>query len=574
MSNFTVDDLVFAQDSARSVRSYIEAFRNESMYRGRVTTYGKGFTLGGVPHSIDFANTLEEATAYSKWLLKMYIHANHIVSNPGLFLPIANGESNTVIIRNNGVQTEWSLSTLPSINVKKSYIDRLLDGIAQPTQATRYMGYDNRFVYKFSENRLSDSFIGDVNRPLLARTMWLAKRQALVNFTASTNRVAVAHMEEYETNKSEFMMVVQGNGTESVDIATAHKVYESLSVLANAKVSRQALSDYRRAVLDIQSNELRSEENQRRQLAGQNFTKYWENLKSRTREAQPTVTQARAEWATIPLAEAGTESSRTWGIEIETVRADETSRPAGWRAEHDGSLPEDDECNCDCENCYEGDHDSDCTGCYNSSSKEFVSPVLRHFNSEGLRKLCADLGDYESSTAPGIHVHVGADDMTVTDVARLLFAYGVVAPLLQPLYHREVFGYCKEMSGRNIQWWLGAVKDRLRNTGRIPRPHDICYEQPEDRYQDVNLHALSKHGTIEFRAMGPYYNYDHLVRWAWFVREMVNVSKLGLDQRVWTACTSLTDVIRVLRKYGQEAPIDKAPLEGDTSDLVLANYEE
>jgi hypothetical protein len=90
------------------------------------------------------------------------------------------------------------------------------------------------------------------------------------------------------------------------------------------------------------------------------------------------------------------------------------------------------------------------------------------------------------------------------------------------------------------------------------------YDSPADRYSDVNLHALAKHGTIEFRAMGAWYDYDYLVRWAWLVREMVNVSKLGIAQREWTACKTLDDVIALLRKYGSELPsnqlfADKSP---------------
>jgi hypothetical protein len=86
---------------------------------------------------------------------------------------------------------------------------------------------------------------------------------------------------------------------------------------------------------------------------------------------------------------------------------------------------------------------------------------------------------------------------------------------------------------------------------------------------DVNTQALRGHGTIEFRAMGPYYDYDHLVRWAWFVRQMVVVSRLDLPQQVWNACTSLTDVIDLLRKYGNESV--STPSDSDTAD---ANYEE
>jgi hypothetical protein len=68
--------------------------------------------------------------------------------------------------------------------------------------------------------------------------------------------------------------------------------------------------------------------------------------------------------------------------------------------------------------------------------------------------------------------------------------------------------------------------------------------------------------------MGPWYDYDYLVRWAWFVREMVNVSKLGIAQREWTACQTLDDVIALLRKYGTEMPSNQL-----FADKSLAYYD-
>jgi hypothetical protein len=247
---------------------------------------------------------------------------------------------------------------------------------------------------------------------------------------------------------------------------------------------------------------------------------------------------------------------------------------------HDGSLNTGNSggCDCSCDNCYDDEHCDDSNNdCYyesESEALEYVSPVLKHFNSNGLRHLCNDLPDNETDTSPGIHVHVDASDLTVTDVARLLAAYSIIAPLLQPLYHRKAYGYCNEMASNNIAWWLGAARKQLALTGKVPEPRDICESQPASRYQDVNVHAIYKHGTVEFRAMGPYYNYDHLIRWAWFVREMVNVSKLGIEQREWTRCRSLTDAINLLRKYGTELPSDKQFNSINTQELALAYSEE
>jgi hypothetical protein len=196
---------------------------------------------------------------------------------------------------------------------------------------------------------------------------------------------------------------------------------------------------------------------------------------------------------------------------------------------------------------------------------EYVSPILSHFNSNGLRDLCGPLEHATVNETPGIHVHVGADDLTITDVGRLARAYSIVSPFLEPITYRQSRGYCKDLTSENLQFWLSAVRNVIKGdiknyrTGERLTPSDIALtaqHQPDDRYHDLNLQSLSKHGTIEFRVMGPKYNYEHLVRWAWFCREMVNVSRLDIPVSVWTSVRSMADIISVLRQYGSEIPSD------------------
>lgn len=562
MYQLQANDIVFIDDAQLVIRNSIES--NRAYSSQWVSTYGKSTPINNIPTSVDNIRSSEDAVAYSQWVVKLFNHSKHIYDNPELLLPLVNNSQSAIDIKHSGIQSKWNPSeNLSFVRIRPEAVRRILDGVAVITKDEPTY----RLTYQFVDERLSDAFIGDANKPMLHRALWYAKRNLLTNMLTSSG----VEFTIDRSNDKHNLLLLLGIRNSSITISQASMVSKIVDQYNNLKVNPTDLSRYKQNVLQIQAQQLRSEESQRRQLATKTFGVYWDNLKTRQRSQAPTEEQAATEFATIPLADAGTLSSRTWGIEIETVRANETSRPAGWSDVHDGSLPDGDDCNCDCDYCYDGSHgDCDDDSCSTGNdSREFVSPILSNYNSDGLRKLCTDLGDYESSTAPGIHVHVGADDLTVTDVARLLFAYGAVAPYLKPLYHRKEYGYCNEMDGSNVQWWLSAVKSWLRTQGTVPVPRDICHEQPASRYQDVNLHAMSKHGTIEFRSMGPFYNYEHLVRWAWFVREMVNVSKLGLDQRLWTACSSLTDVIQLLRKYGSEMPLDKLPTTTSTIDLVL-----
>jgi hypothetical protein len=86
--------------------------------------------------------------------------------------------------------------------------------------------------------------------------------------------------------------------------------------------------------------------------------------------------------------------------------------------------------------------------------------------------------------------------------------------------------------------------------------------QPDDRYRDLNLQSVHAHGTIEFRAMGPVYDYKHLVRWAWLCRELVNISKLDVPDALWRNVTSMSDILNIVYEYGSE-----------TSDTVMSPLE-
>lgn len=505
----------------------------------------------------------------ARWIISSFKHADYIVTNPHVFLPIINSTKEYVDVKHSGVASRWYIRDIQNIvAISSAPIIKLLEPIAKPLPNSAWGS--NSLAFQLLDERLSNDFLGDPDKSTLQRAWYSAKRD-LLNSVYLQNAMYEAHLNVFRVGRANLE-------PETVTITAwsdAVKFLAQFDVRPDIVHVRRQRNELMRLQRDRQGSDYRI----RQELSNKTFTLYWDNMKSRLRSAVPSDTVLHEQFATIPLQPEGTESSRTWGIEVETVRAQLTSRPAGWESVYDGSLNDSGgSCDCDCDTCCDGDHcdDSEYECYYNTEgeSREFVSPVLSHFNSNGLRQLCSDLPDDEDDTSPGIHVHIGARDLSVTDVARLLAAYSIVQPLLAPLYHRQTTGYCNEMASDNIKWWLGAARRHLATSGTVPSPVDLCEQQPATRYQDVNVHALAKHGTIEFRAMGPYYNYDHLIRWAWFCREMVNVSKLGIPQAEWTKCRSLLDVINLLRKYGEEMPTDKQFQTINSDDLVLAHSEE
>jgi hypothetical protein len=511
--------------------------------------------------------TKENLESFIVWLRKSQAHVRYIVSHPELMSPLYHSVAEQVVIKHAGIQTTWYRSNVDWLMFKKSAITRVLDGIAE------YKSLENSrsSLWVFKNEKLNTGYLDDPNAPLILRSAWMSRRDALMGVSARYSDLRVTDYSDDDVTK----LVLFSDYGEDIPLqhwSTVERVLEAYNTQPNAPT----LLRNRNQVLERQAMHASRNDQVSKHMREQRFSAFWQKMKETQRSVRPNIEVAQAQWDTIPLQPAGTSASRTWGIEVEVVDAGRTNRPMGWRDVYDGSLPEaDGSCGCDCDYCYDDNHCQDTdNSCYydtSSESREFVSPVLQDFNSNGLREICNDLPDDDGWTEPGVHVHVGASDLTVADISRLLFAYAAVAPIIQPLYYRKVYNYCNEMSFTNVQWWNRAVKEQARVSPLVPtNPRDICTGQPDSRYSDVNLHALEKHGTIEFRSMGPRYNYAHLVRWAWFCREMVNLSRLNLDQRIWLSCRSVADVIGVLRKYGKEMPstVEFDNINSDDLELV------
>lgn len=247
---------------------------------------------------------------------------------------------------------------------------------------------------------------------------------------------------------------------------------------------------------------------------------------------QPTI-----DTLTIPVKR--TKASRTWGIEVESGGARYAETPAGWSRKRDGSL----------RSAYRNgdliDNNAGVLAVQGDDTAEFVSPILRSFHSNGLRQITEQLSREPQNTSAGVHVHVGADGLTPKQLGGLVYAYQIIEPLITESYKREVRDYCRERDTRQVLSVIRSAKSAENVTTGL---------EHGDRYHSVNLQALYAHGTVEFRAMGPVYNYEHLIRWASFCREMVNLAASDVPAKVWAAVKGWDDVLAIFAKYGTETP--------------------
>lgn len=284
----------------------------------------------------------------------------------------------------------------------------------------------------------------------------------------------------------------------------------------------------------------------------------------------------------------GTLSSRFWGIEIEACDVEGVETPKYWIQKGDGSvrglqhesLPSnsgnppgsnpavaprtdhDADCQarvledgCTCTECY-----YDCNCGYeqerftqegrNTTTCEWNSPVLRSFHSRGLEYICEQIEYRRTNSSPGVHVHVEAADLTPDQVVQVGLIYSALEPMFVAEYKRQVRSYCKEM---DLAEFVSRFKQAaaVKTMGSTVNVKNVF---SGDRYFTVNTQSLRSHGTIEFRAMGARYNYEFLIRWAHFLREVINMAKANIPQKAWRNVKTFRDLIIVMSKYGKETP--------------------
>jgi hypothetical protein len=125
-----------------------------------------------------------------------------------------------------------------------------------------------------------------------------------------------------------------------------------------------------------------------------------------------------------------------------------------------------------------------------------------------------------------------------------VFGYQIIEPIIKAAYEREVWQYCALRDNRTV----------LRLMKALSKSESIDYGT---RYTTLNLCSLEEHGTIEFRAMGPVYEYEYLIRWASFCREMVNTAKNGAKAKDYQSVTDEASLRALFIKFGNET-VDNA----------------
>lgn len=199
------------------------------------------------------------------------------------------------------------------------------------------------------------------------------------------------------------------------------------------------------------------------------------------------------------LREHASSAFRRFGVEIECYNADRAAILTSVRAQQleitsetynhtDGAV-------------FKIVSDSSLTG---ANTNEVVTPPLNDF--ESLQRLLCGLNNAGArvNVSCGLHIHIDAIELTPDDCAAVVNNYYRMRSIIN-----------------------AAVSPSRRNNTycRVEPMAPSISEYQRSRYKAVNLCALSRHGTIEFRQHQGSLNFEKIKNWVVFLQNLVNWSQ-------------------------------------------------
>lgn len=158
---------------------------------------------------------------------------------------------------------------------------------------------------------------------------------------------------------------------------------------------------------------------------------------------------------------------------------------------------------------------------------ELVSPILQgEAGVENLRKAVKALIAAEASVnkSCGLHVHVGARDLSTEEIYTIVRRYGYNESKLDaimPVSRRANNNtFCRSVAG------YGTSNFGLMN---IPSTEYLCNTTFRyERYFKVNVQSYMRHGTVEFRQHSASVNASKISNWAIFCVNFVDTTVAGV----------------------------------------------
>lgn len=177
------------------------------------------------------------------------------------------------------------------------------------------------------------------------------------------------------------------------------------------------------------------------------------------------------------------------GIEVEVEGYDLPPAPKGWRREHDGSLK-------------------------GADNGEYVlnAPVNVDKLQDTVYALRDQFKKYNSridkTYRAGIHVHVNVQDLTMVQLANFMTIYYLYENALVSLCEKCRVGNHFNLRATDADWQVDNIRNALID-GDLNR-----IRTDDARYSAMNLQSLFRYGSVEFRSMESYGDFDKLLFWS------------------------------------------------------------
>ena len=163
---------------------------------------------------------------------------------------------------------------------------------------------------------------------------------------------------------------------------------------------------------------------------------------------------------------------------------------------------------------------------------ECVTPVLKGRNGlAALKNACKTLNAVGAmvNKSTGLHVHIGAKDLTPAQYANVFFNYQMLESLIDSFMaesrRANNNGYCMSLRGK----YLRTCETR----------EEVYQALGGSRYYKVNPCSWSRHQTIEFRQHQGSTDYEKISNWVSFCAKLVVWSR---DNRMTRAFASIDDI--------------------------------
>lgn len=168
---------------------------------------------------------------------------------------------------------------------------------------------------------------------------------------------------------------------------------------------------------------------------------------------------------------------------------------------------------------------------------ECVSPVLKGVDGKKMLKNACDTLNQANATIKrtcGLHVHIGASDLTQLQYANVFANY----------YHMQSLISTFMAPSRRYNGYASPLTDRHAVANAMTR-EDVLRAMNYDRYYAVNATSFDRHGTIEFRQHGGTTDYEKIINWVAFCGKLVEWSK---KNRLTEKVNSIDDIKFLTKK--------------------------